>query len=177
VEPTAVRLAVAALKDFDQCSIAQADCYRLPFSPKTFDLAVMADVIEHLEDPESALAEAALVLKPDGILLVTTPKWRADRVWDVHHVREYTPSEIYACLSAFFQSVDISYFWPLFWSRLYSTRIGWRLLRAYSRYFSNPFLKVGAEETLFGQILAVCRGPKSSWQCNAGAVISNNHVT
>ena len=159
IDDTAVRLASSALQHMDNCAIAQADCYQLPFPPKKFDVAVMADVIEHLDEPDSALEEATRVLKPDGVLIVTTPKWRPDRVWDVYHVREYTPSEIGGCLKKFFERVDISYFWPLFWSNMYSTRIGWRALRAYARYFPNPFLKVGSREESFGQILAVCCNP------------------
>ena len=143
----------------DNCTIAQADCYQLPFQSEEFDVAVLADVIEHLEEPEAALAEAARVLKPKGVLIVTTPKWRPDRVWDMCHVHEYTTSEIDHCLGRFFESVDISFFWPLFWSKVYSTKIGWRALRMYARYFSNPFLKVGSHEARFGQILAVCRNP------------------
>jgi len=159
VDGTAVRLASRALQGRDNCAIARADCYKLPFSPEKFDVAVMADVIEHLDEPATALAEAARVLKPEGVLIVTTPKWRPDRVWDVCHVHEYTTSEIVHCLGKFFERVEISFFWPLFWSNIYSTKIGWRAIRMYARYFPNPFLKVGFAEDRFGQILAVCRNP------------------
>lgn len=159
VDSAAVKLASTALRSMDNCAIAQADCYQLPFQSEEFDVAVLADVIEHLEEPEAALAEAARVLKPEGVLIVTTPKWRPDRVWDVYHVHEYTTSEIDHCLGKFFESVDISFFWPLFWSNIYSTKVGWRALRMYARYFPNPFLKVGSREERFGQILAVCRNP------------------
>jgi SAM-dependent methyltransferase len=159
IDDTAVRLASSALWRMENCAIAQADCYKLPFPTEIFDVAVMADVIEHLDEPESALEEAARVLKPGGVLILTTPKWRPDRVWDVHHVHEFTPSEIGSCLKQFFERVDISYFWPLFWSNVYSSRIGWRALRVYARYFPNPFLKVGSREESFGQILAMCCNP------------------
>ncbi len=159
IDDIAVSLASSALQSMDNCIVVQADCYQLPFPREKFDVAVMADVIEHLDEPESALEEAARVLKPDGVLILTTPKWRPDRVWDVHHVREYTVSEIDSYLKKFFKRVEISYFWPLFWSNVYSTRIGWRALRLYARYFPNPFLKIGSREESFGQILAVCCDP------------------
>jgi len=159
VESAAVRLASSALAHYQNCAIAQADCYRLPFLANAFDVVVMADVIEHLDDPETALAEAARVLNPDGVMILTTPKWRPDRMWDVYHVHEYTPRELNHCLKRFFGHVDVQFFWPLFWSNLYSTRIGWHALRTYARYFPNPFLKMGSVEDKFGQILAVCRIP------------------
>ena len=159
VDRAAVQLASIALKSTGNCAIIQADCYCLPFFEETFDVVVMADVIEHLDEPMVALAEANRVLKSDGLLLATTPKWRPDRVWDVRHVHEYTPAELQSCLGKYFGSVTVSFFWPAFWSKIYSTRVGWRALRVYARYFPNPFLKSGLREELFGQILAVCREP------------------
>ena len=159
IDETAVGLASDALRTTDNCAIVRADCYRLPFASHQFDAVVMADVIEHLENPDAAVAEAARMLAPDGILVLTTPKWRPDRMWDIHHVREYTTAELTEQLSARFARVEIRYFWPLFWSNVYATRIGWRVLRTYARYFPNPFLKAGVREQSFGQILAVCRDP------------------
>ncbi|WP_083494627.1 class I SAM-dependent methyltransferase [Pyrodictium occultum] len=45
----------------------------LPFPENTFDLCLMLDVIEHLENPDHALREAYRVLKRGGYLLITTP--------------------------------------------------------------------------------------------------------
>jgi len=159
VDDTAVRLASGALRNTENSSITQADCYKLPFASRRFDFAVMADVIEHLDEPDAALAEAARVLKQSGTLIVTTPKWRPDRVWDVRHVCEFTASDLERHLRKFFSTVELKFFWPLLWSNFYSTKVGWRVLRIYARYFPNPFLKSGYREASFGQILAVCREP------------------
>ena len=43
------------------------------FPSKSFDAVVMNDVIEHLEDPKSALQEIRRILKNDGILYISTP--------------------------------------------------------------------------------------------------------
>ena len=46
---------------------------RLPFADNEFDLIWCAEVIEHLLDPAFTIAEFKRVLKPDGVLLMTTP--------------------------------------------------------------------------------------------------------
>lgn len=46
---------------------------RLPFGDASFDVVSAFDVLEHLHDPEPALAEVARVLKPGGVLIGATP--------------------------------------------------------------------------------------------------------
>jgi SAM-dependent methyltransferase len=62
-----------------------------------FDLILMLDVLEHLEDPERALRRAAELLTPDGGILVTVPAF--DWLWTSHddlnrHFKRYTASEM-----------------------------------------------------------------------------------
>jgi ubiquinone/menaquinone biosynthesis C-methylase UbiE len=51
------------------------DAHKLPFPDKSFDLITLFMVLEHLENPEKALSEIARVLKPKGILLLTTVQY------------------------------------------------------------------------------------------------------
>jgi ArsR family transcriptional regulator len=44
--------------------------YRLPFADAAFDAVAMQMVLHYAEDPAAALAEAARVLRPGGLLLI-----------------------------------------------------------------------------------------------------------
>jgi 2-polyprenyl-3-methyl-5-hydroxy-6-metoxy-1,4-benzoquinol methylase len=156
-EPTAVRLAEDMLLPYTNCRVVQGSCYRLAFADATFDVAVMADVVEHLEMPEVALKEIKRVLKPAGSLLVTTPKARPNQMWDERHVREYLPEQLVDLLSSAFSDTTLSYFWPIWWCRFYESRMGWRSTKLLSKYLYNPFNREGGDPAHFGQCLAVCK--------------------
>ena len=55
-----------------------ADATRIPFADASFDAVTMFDVIEHIPDDSRAMAEVFRVLRPGGVLLVSTPneRWR-----------------------------------------------------------------------------------------------------
>ena len=83
-------------------AVCRGDGVRLPFPDATFDRIVAAEVLEHIPDDETAIAELTRVLKPGGSIAVTVPAWFAERVcWalseEYHaphveggHVRIYT---------------------------------------------------------------------------------------
>ncbi len=56
--------------DLAHCAVRQADMYRLPLPDGAFDTVVLQMVLHYAEDPAAALAEAARVLRPGGLLLV-----------------------------------------------------------------------------------------------------------
>jgi SAM-dependent methyltransferase len=46
---------------------------RLPYEDASFDVILLVEVIEHLENHRVALGELARILKPNGALILTTP--------------------------------------------------------------------------------------------------------
>jgi len=160
-EPSGVELAARMLADRPNVTVRQGDTYQLPFEDRSFDAVVMADVIEHLDDPDRAVREMSRVVAADGTVLVTTPQWRSDRVWDERHVKEYTPDEFAALMGKGFEEVSLVFSWPRPFSDFYNTKVGWRLLRLAGRMGINPFSIESDRADGFCQMLAVCRRPRS----------------
>lgn len=89
----------------------QMDAHRLNFADASFDIVLFCDSIEHVRDAERALAEAARVLRPQGLLFITVanrdslhqvmtrklgyPEFRTNH----HHVREFSMAETRAMLA------------------------------------------------------------------------------
>jgi ArsR family transcriptional regulator len=63
-----------------RCAVRQADMYRLPLPDASFDVVALQMVLHYAEDPAAALAEAARVLRPEGLLLLVdlAPHERAE---------------------------------------------------------------------------------------------------
>lgn len=82
------------------------DALALPYGDGTFDCVIASEILEHISDDETAIAELIRVLKVGGTLAVTVPRWFPERVcwWlsdDYHsneggHVRIYRGSELRA---------------------------------------------------------------------------------
>jgi methionine biosynthesis protein MetW len=87
----------------------------LPFERDSFDLVVLADVLEHLADPAAGLARAAAWCRPGGTVLVSVPNvahWHArltllrgrwpqhdSGTFDAGHLRWFTRDSLGALLA------------------------------------------------------------------------------
>lgn len=82
---------------------AQGQVDRLPIADSSMEVVCLLDVIEHIPDPAPALAEAARVLRPDGVLVVNVPAhewlWSAADEF-LGHERRYTRRTLAAALTA-----------------------------------------------------------------------------
>lgn len=58
----------------------RGDALRLPFPDGVFDKVICAEVLEHIADDSSAMAELARVLRPGGTLAVSVPRYGPELV-------------------------------------------------------------------------------------------------
>jgi ubiquinone/menaquinone biosynthesis C-methylase UbiE len=50
-----------------------ADAFSLPFADNSFDCIIAAEIIEHVSEPEKFVHELHRVVKPGGMLIISTP--------------------------------------------------------------------------------------------------------
>ncbi|MBI3103864.1 class I SAM-dependent methyltransferase [Candidatus Daviesbacteria bacterium] len=68
--------------DNKNIKLLKADATKLPFKDLSFDKVLMSEVIEHIDAEEKALSEIKRVLKPGGLLVLTTCNIDYPFFWD-----------------------------------------------------------------------------------------------
>lgn len=116
------------------CDVTSGTFERLVRDDGSVDLLVALDVLEHCEDDVAAGCEAARVLSPGGVFILTVPALMS--LWGPHddrnaHYRRYTARSLRTALTSAGLRVDrITYFNTLLLPVGYVTRIIARLARS-----------------------------------------------
>ncbi len=76
-----VRQAHAQLGERD-VALSNGDLCRLSFADHTFDKVILAEVLEHLGDDRTGLAEAVRVTRPGGMIVISVPNANYPFCWD-----------------------------------------------------------------------------------------------
>ena len=131
-----------------------------------FDVVFLLEVIEHVYDIKSLLAEVHRILKPRGKLVVTTPIRLTENPIDSEHVREFFPSELKHELSLFFHVEQLMELIPVAAAELYYWRprifLGLPLAKLIMNFMSiywgmNPIYGIGTIDRYHMQLAARCR--------------------
>ncbi|WP_309082886.1 methyltransferase [Chelativorans sp.] len=91
-------------------SLIQMDARHIPYRGE-FDVAIAADVLEHIEEDEQVLSQLFKALRPGGGAIITVPQhpWMWSGADDYAcHVRRYTSSEIRRKIVAAGFAVELS---------------------------------------------------------------------
>ena len=92
-------------KNYTNNDVVLATIDFLPFREDAFDLIVMSEVIEHLENAQNAMKEAFRVLQNKGKLILQTPNKQITKQKVVAekygHVHEFSLKELFRFLSDF----------------------------------------------------------------------------
>ncbi|MGB5217787.1 MAG: class I SAM-dependent methyltransferase [Smithella sp.] len=89
--------------------VSIADINKLPFADASFDCVICSEVLEHIPDHQNAIRELDRILKPNGTLAVSVPRYFAERIcWLISHayhneegghIRIYRKKQIYQMLT------------------------------------------------------------------------------
>jgi SAM-dependent methyltransferase len=110
-ETVGVDIDPAALRGQDDRETVVADMRALPFESESFDAILAVQSLEHVPDPDRALAEAHRVLRPGGRAVFVTPNrltfGRPDEVIDPYHFVEFSEPELREACRGAFERVQI----------------------------------------------------------------------
>ena len=98
ISAEAVRHAKSRYGHQANLEFVEASCDKLPFPDASFDLAISFETIGHIETQQEFIAELTRVLRPDGVLILSSPNKRLySDAHDYHnefHVRELYRNEL-----------------------------------------------------------------------------------
>jgi ubiquinone/menaquinone biosynthesis C-methylase UbiE len=93
-------------------SVIRVDGTRLPFEEASFDSITSFETVEHIADYTTFVTELRRVLKPGGVMVMSTPNANYTRPVNgvpanPYHVYEFTPDEFRELLSPSFSRVEL----------------------------------------------------------------------
>ena len=84
-----------------------ANAEEMPFSNNYFNIVILTEVIEHIENDKNVISEISRVLSPQGKLILTTPNGRRVENLNPYHLRHYDPVKLKKLLNKYFNDVKI----------------------------------------------------------------------
>jgi len=152
-----------------QAMFVKGDAGHIPLPDASADVVTCIEIIEHLDDPEAFIREVKRILKPGGVLVLTTP-YRLGEIFMSHfHVHEFYPTELQKLVEPYFVDVHVIESHHVFWFAFYGYRFKTFRRMQLGRYFVNmmtlwfginPFLRDASKREkrdYFTQLTLVAR--------------------
>jgi len=89
----------------DNIKFIPGNAEKIPLRSNLADVIVSLETIEHLKYPKKFLKEAKRIIKPGGLLVLSTPNGEVSYEDNLFHIKEYTFSELNILLSDFSRKV------------------------------------------------------------------------
>jgi SAM-dependent methyltransferase len=113
IDPAALELTLLQLTDFppDKVEPVRVSEDAIPLQDDAVDVIVCMETIEHVKNDKNFVKELNRVLKPGGLLLMSTPNAlvtnpKGGKPDNPFHLREYTPIDLKELLIPFFEIKD-----------------------------------------------------------------------
>lgn len=90
-------------------SFTLGNAEQLPFPDASFDVVVSFETIEHVREYEVFLQELKRVLKPTGLLILSTPNKDVYPAGNPFHIKEFRIPELEQLLGNYFSNVRLEY--------------------------------------------------------------------
>lgn len=87
----------------------QGDATNIPLENATIDVIVSFETIEHLRNQEKFLSEIKRVLKQNGLLIISSPNSLVAPKGNIHHFKEFTPTEFHDIIYGHFKKLKVFY--------------------------------------------------------------------
>jgi 2-polyprenyl-3-methyl-5-hydroxy-6-metoxy-1,4-benzoquinol methylase len=75
-----------------------------------FDVVIMCEILEHLDDPATIVRDATSLLKDGGLFIASCP--HGDEIPDPEHVREWDHESLFHLLSPYSSTISFTHFAP-----------------------------------------------------------------
>ncbi|MBN1263261.1 MAG: class I SAM-dependent methyltransferase [Candidatus Pacebacteria bacterium] len=106
-----------------QAKIIKANAEQLPFKNNRFDLVLLCEVLEHLENPVRAIAEASRVTKQNCLFSIPLePWWRILNLLRLKyvsglgntpgHINHWTPKQFISQIKPYFKNIELQFCFP-----------------------------------------------------------------
>jgi 2-polyprenyl-3-methyl-5-hydroxy-6-metoxy-1,4-benzoquinol methylase len=106
IDPVAVEEASRRAAPLE-AAVAHHDLHALEFADDSFDLAVCFETIEHLRSPRQGIAELRRVVRPGGVLIVSSPNPDVYPSGNDHHLHELRPDELRSLIEEQFETTQV----------------------------------------------------------------------
>ena len=143
---------------------------KLPFPDNSFDKVLMSEVIEHLLDWREGVKEMKRVLKPGGIVVISTPNklsyfnvlchikiMMRNKPLDGDHIKEFSRRELVGLLKNYFEVQDSAYtnYFPLLLPKPVERLIGFKTASKFMQFLEVVLSKIIGVRTVTGLIFFI----------------------